>query len=201
MKEIRKGMLLVISGPSGAGNGTLVQKLLDKDPSFAFSVSVTTRGRRENEIEDVHYHFISEAEYDKLLSEDAFLEHASVHGHRYGTLKSEVYERMEKGQNVLLDIDPQGARAVMEKEKDCVSVFILPPTYRDLKVRLHTRNTEGEEEIQRRLNNARGEIEQMNRYRYLVVNDDLELAFDQLAAIVRAEKQNSVRYFPEIEEE
>jgi guanylate kinase len=199
MKEVRKGMLLVISGPSGAGKGTLVQKLLDKDPSFAFSVSVTTRERRENEIEDVHYHFISDAEYDKLLSEDAFLEHASVHGHRYGTLKSEVYERMERGQNVLLDIDPQGARAVMEKEKDCVSVFILPPSYHDLKVRLHTRNTEGEEEIQRRLSNARGEIEQKGRYRYLVVNDDLELAFDQLVAIVRAEKQNSVRYFPEIE--
>ena len=200
MKEIRKGMLLVISGPSGAGKGTLVSKLLDKDPSFAFSVSVTTRGRRENEIEDVHYHFISEEEYDKLLSEDAFLEHASVHGHRYGTLKSEVYERMERGQNVLLDIDPQGARAVMEKEKDCVSVFILPPSYHELKVRLHTRNTEGEEEIQRRLNNARGEIEQMGRYRYLIVNEDLELAFDQLVAVVRAEKQNSVRYFPKIEE-
>ena len=200
MKEIRKGMLLVISGPSGAGKGTMVSKLLDKDPSFAFSVSVTTRGRRENEIEDVHYHFISEEEYDKLPSEDAFIEHASVHGHRYGTLKSEVYDRMERGQNVLLDIDPQGARAVMEKEKDCVSVFILPPSYHDLKVRLHTRNTEREEEIQRRLNNARGEIEQMHRYRYLIVNDDLELAFDQLVAVVRAEKQNSVRYFPKIEE-
>ena len=200
MKETRKGMLLVISGPSGAGKGTLVSKLLEQDPTFAFSVSVTTRGKRENEIEDVHYHFISEEEYDKLLSEDAFLEHASVHGHRYGTLKSEVYERMDRGQNVLLDIDPQGARAVMEKEKDCVSVFILPPSYHDLKVRLHTRNTEGEEEIQRRLNNARGEIAQMDRYRYLVVNDNLELAFDQLVAIVRAEKQNSVRYFPEIEE-
>ena len=200
MKETRKGMLLVISGPSGAGKGTLVAKLLDKDPSFAFSVSVTTRGRRDNEIEDVHYHFISEEEYDKLLSEDAFLEHASVHGHRYGTLKSEVYERMEKGQNVLLDIDPQGARAVMEKEKDCVSVFILPPSYHELKVRLRTRNTEDEEEIRRRLSNARGEIEQMGRYRYLVVNDDLELAFDQLSAIVRAEKQNSVRFFPEVEE-
>ena len=200
MKEIRKGMLLVISGPSGAGKGTLVSRLLEKDPSFCFSVSVTTRGRRENEIEDVHYHFISDEEYDKLLAGDAFIEHASVHGHRYGTLKSEVYDRMEKGQNVLLDIDPQGAREVMRKEKDCVSVFILPPSYHDLKVRLHTRNTENEEEIQRRLNNARGEIRQMNRYRYLIVNDNLELAFEQLAAIVRAEKQNAVRYFPEIEE-
>ena len=200
MKETRKGMLLVISGPSGTGKGTLVAKLLEKDPTFAFSVSVTTRARRENEIEDVHYHFISDAEYDKLLDEDAFLEHASVHGNRYGTLKSEVYARMESGQNVLLDIDPQGARAVMEKEPDCVSVFILPPSYHDLKVRLHTRNTEKEEEIERRLHNARGEIEQMNRYRYLVVNDDLELAFDQLVAIVRAEKHNSVRYFPVVEE-
>ena len=200
MKETRKGMLLVISGPSGAGKGTLVSKLLDKDPSFTFSVSVTTRGKRPSEIEDVHYHFISDEEYDKLLAEDAFLEHACVHGNRYGTLKSEVYERMERGQNVLLDIDPQGARSVMEKEKDCVSVFVLPPSYHDLKVRLHTRNTEKEEEIQRRLNNARGEIAQMDRYRYLVVNDDLDLAFDQLSAIVRAEKQNTVRYFPEIEE-
>ena len=200
MKETRKGMLLVVSGPSGAGKGTLVAKLLEKDPSFCFSVSVTTRHRRENEIEDVHYHFISDEEYDKLLSEDAFIEHASVHGHRYGTLKSEVYDRMEKGQNVLLDIDPQGARAVMDKEKECVSVFILPPSYHDLKVRLHSRNTENEEEIQRRLNNARGEIAQMNRYRYLIVNDDLELAFEQLCAIVRAEKQNTVRYFPEIGE-
>ena len=200
MKEIRKGMLLVISGPSGAGKGTLVGKLLDKDPSFCFSVSVTTRSRRENEIEDVHYHFISDEEYDKLLAADAFIEHASVHGHRYGTLKSEVYDRMEKGQNVLLDIDPQGAREVMRKEKDCVSVFILPPSYHDLKVRLHSRNTENEEEIQRRLNNARGEISQMDRYRYLIVNDNLELAFDQLLAIVRAEKQNTVRYFPEIGE-
>lgn len=200
MKEKRKGMLLVISGPSGAGKGTLVERLLKKDPSFSFSVSVTTREKRKNEIEDVHYHFISEEDYDKLLEQDAFLEHASVHGHRYGTLKSEVYERMEKGQNVLLDIDPQGARAVMEKEKECVSIFILPPSYHDLKVRLHTRNTEKEEEIARRLGNARGEIAQMGRYRYLIVNDDLELAFDQLMAIVRAEKQNSVRYFPVIEE-
>ena len=200
MKEIRKGMLLLISGPSGAGKGTLVERLLEQDPSFIFSVSVTTRGRRENELEDVHYHFISEKEYDKLLAEDAFLEYASVHGHRYGTLKSEVFAHMEKGRNVLLDIDPQGARTVMERMPECVSVFILPPSFHELKVRLHTRNTEKEEEIQRRLTNARGEIAQMGRYRYLIVNDHLDLAFEQLNAIVRAEKQNSVRFFPEIEE-
>ena len=200
MKEIRKGMLLLISGPSGAGKGTLVARLLEQDPSFSFSVSVTTRARRENELEDVHYHFISEAEYDKLLSEDAFLEHASVHGHRYGTLKSEVFAQMERGRNVLLDIDPQGARTVMDRRPECVSVFILPPSFRELKVRLHTRNTEKEEEINRRLANARGEIAQMGRYRYLIVNDQIDLAFEQLNAIVRAEKQNSVRFFPEIEE-
>lgn len=200
MKETRKGMLLVISGPSGAGKGTLVNKLLDKDPSFTFSVSVTTRSRRENEIEGVHYYFISDEKYDTLLEADAFLEHASVHGHRYGTLKSEVYDRISNGQNVLLDIDPQGALSVMEKDRDCVSVFILPPSYAELKVRLHTRNTENEEEIQRRLYNARGEIKKMSSYRYLIVNDQLDLAFEKLTAIVRAEKQNSVRYFPEVED-
>ncbi len=200
MKETRKGMLLVISGPSGAGKGTLVERLLGKDPSFCFSVSVTTRERRRNETDGIHYHFITEQKYDELLAEDAFLEHATVHGHRYGTLKSEVYERMERGQNVLLDIDPQGARSVMEKEPACVSVFILPPSYASLRARLHTRNTEEPQEIERRLNNARGEVAQMSRYRYLIVNDDLELAFEQLRAIVRAEKQNSVRYFPEIGE-
>ncbi len=201
MKETRQGMLLVISGPSGAGKGSLVQKLLDQDPTFAFSVSATTRGRRENEIEDVHYHFLSEAEYDKLLDADAFLEHATVHGHRYGTLKQEVYDRMERGLNVLLDIDPQGARTVMEKEKNCVSVFILPPSYRELQVRLQKRNTENPEEIERRLHNARGEIAEMKRYRYLIVNDDLQQAFEQLMAVVQAEKQNSIRYFPVVEEE
>ena len=199
MKTTRKGMLLVISGPSGAGKGTLIDRLLKNDPSFAFSVSVTTRARRDYEIDDVHYHFISEEKYDKLLAEDAFIEHATVHGHRYGTLKSEVYERMERGQNVLLDIDPQGARTVVDKEKDCVSVFILPPSYHKLRERLHTRNTEDPVEIERRLGNAKGEIEQVGRYQYAVVNDSLELAFEQLTAIVNAEKQRTIRYFPVVE--
>lgn len=200
MKATRKGMLLVISGPSGAGKGTLISKLLDNDPSFVFSVSVTTRAPREMEIDHVHYHFISREEYDKLVEEDAFIEHATVHGNSYGTLKSEVYEHMEKGRNVLLDIDPQGARAVMAKEPECVSVFVLPPSYRKLKERLHTRNTEDPVEIERRFGNARGEIDQLQRYQYAVVNDDLELAFEQLTAIVNAEKQRTNRYFPIVED-
>lgn len=199
MKETRKGMLMVISGPSGTGKGTLAGRLLREDPSFAFSVSVTTRGIRSNEIADVHYHFITEEEYDRLLAQDAFLEHATVHGHRYGTLKSEVYERIERGQNVLLDIDPQGARSVMAQEPSCVSVFILPPSFEALRVRLHTRNTDDPAEIERRLHNARGELAQVDRYQYAIVNDDLDLAYAQLSAIARAEKQRTNRYFPVVE--
>lgn len=201
MKVERKGMLLVISGPSGTGKGTLCERLLREDPSFHFSVSATTRAPRSTETEGVHYYFISEAKYDKLLSQDAFLEYATVHGHRYGTLKEEVYRRMDQGQNVVLDIDPQGARAVMDKEKDCVSVFILPPSYKALRVRLHTRNTDDPKEIERRLGNARGEIQQIGRYQYAVVNDDLELAYSQLIAIVTAEKQRTLRFFPQVTEE
>lgn len=199
MKETRKGMLIVISGPSGTGKGTICEKLLNDDPSLTFSVSVTTRGRRETEIEGVHYFFVTEERYDELLSEDAFLEHATVHGHRYGTLKSQVEQLMDQGMNVVLDIDPQGAREVMRQRPDCVSIFILPPSYEALRVRLHTRNTDDPKEIERRLGNARGEIEQMHLYQYAVVNDDLELAYAQVSSIVAAEKQRTTRYFPVVE--
>lgn len=199
MTETRKGMLIVLSGPSGTGKGTLCEKLMRDDPSLVFSVSVTTRAPRETEIEGVHYFFIDDREYDALLAGDAFLEHATVHGHRYGTLKSQVESLIEQGKNVVLDIDPQGARAVMSRKPDCVSIFILPPSYETLRVRLHTRNTDDPEEIARRLGNARGEIEQMHLYQYVVVNDDLELAYSQLAAIIAAEKQRTTRYFPVVE--
>ena len=199
MKEERKGMLIVISGPSGTGKGTICEKLLSEDPSLTFSVSATTRYRRETEIDGVHYHFISEEKYDELLAQDAFLEHATVHGHRYGTLKSQVEELMEKGLNVVLDIDPQGAKEVMRQRPDCVSIFILPPSYAALRVRLHTRNTDDPKEIERRLGNAKGEIDQMHLYQYAVVNDDLELAYQQVYSIIAAEKQRTTRYFPVIE--
>ena len=201
MAKERKGMLLVISGPSGTGKGTLCDRLLKDDPSFHFSVSVTTRAPRYNETEGASYFFISEQKYDTLLEEDAFIEHATVHGHRYGTLKSEVYKAIEDGQNVILDIDSQGALNVMAKEPDCVSVFVMPPSYKVLEQRLHTRNTDDPKEIARRLRNARGEMEKVSNYRYAIVNDEVEAAYETLKSIVHAEKNNTKRYFPVVTEE
>ncbi len=197
----RVGMLLIISGPSGTGKGTLVKRLMESDPSIAFSCSVTTRAPRVGEIEGIHYHFVDEAEYDHMLENDEFLEHATVHGHRYGTPRKQVEQLIAQGKNVLLDIDPQGALAVMANAKDYVSIFILPPSFSALRVRLHTRNTDDPVEIERRLRNARKEVLNISKYQYAVINDDLELAVFQLQNIVNAEKQRTNRFLPTILED
>ena len=201
MREARKGMLLVISGPSGAGKGTLYNRVLKADPDMTFSVSYTTRAPRPGEVEGKDYCFVTEDQFRQMLERDGFLEHADVHGHMYGTPRQPVLEALEAGRSVMLDIDPQGALQVMEKMPGCVSVFILPPSFKELRRRLEGRGTEKPEEIERRLRNARGEVTQMGHYQYLVVNDDLEEAYRTLQGIVDAEKQRSCRYFPVVEEE
>ncbi|MBR6028616.1 MAG: guanylate kinase [Clostridia bacterium] len=203
MVERRKGMLIVLSGPSGAGKGTLGEMLRAKDKKVVFSVSATTRKPRSGETDGVHYHFMTEERFEELVAQDAFVEYATVHGNRYGTLKSEVLERLERGQDVLLDIDTQGALQVMERMPDCVSVFILPQSFKELRARLTARNTEGQEEIDLRMRNARREVSEMNRYRYLIVNrtGHAAAAYRTLRQIVLSERQRSSRYFPEVEDD
>lgn len=201
MREARKGMLLVISGPSGAGKGTLYNRVLAADPTITFSVSYTTRGPRPGEVDGKDYCFVTEDQFRQMLDQDGFLEHADVHGHMYGTPRQPVLDALEAGRSVMLDIDPQGALQVMQKMPDCVSVFILPPSFAELRRRLTGRGTEKPEEIERRLHNARGEVKLMGKYQYLVVNDDLEVAYRTLQGIVDAEKQRSSRFFPVVEEE
>ena len=199
MSEIRKGMLLVISGPSGTGKGTLIERLMKEDPTLVFSVSATTRAPRPGEIDGVHYHFVTNEQYDQLVAENAFVEYANVHGNRYGTLRSEVYERLERGENVVLDIDVQGALNVIASEKEKVSIFILPPSMQELRSRLTGRGTETQEAVERRLHNAVWEISQKDKYQYKVINDDLESCLHTLQAIIEAEKHSSIYYSVDID--
>ena len=199
-KTDRKGILILISGPSGTGKGTLCERLVAQDKGIIFSVSATTRARRECEQEGVHYHFISEAEFDKLLKDNELLEHATVHEHRYGTPRLPVEAALEMGLDVLLDVDSQGAMNVMKQIKNCVSVFILPPSFTSLKQRLHTRNTDDETEIKKRLDNARAEIARYVHYDYALINDELDMAFNRLCCIIKAERMRTLRYHPNIPE-
>lgn len=196
MREVRKGMLLVVSGPSGVGKGTVCKCLAEE---MRYSVSCTTRAPRPGEVEGKDYFFVTEEKFLQMVAADGFLEYACVHGNYYGTPRQPVMEALEAGESVRLEIDPQGALQVMEKMPDCVSVFILPPSYAELRRRLEGRQTETQEVIERRLENAKGEIAQMGRYQYLIVNDDLESAKRALLAVVSAENQRTTRYFPTME--
>jgi guanylate kinase len=185
----RRGLLLILSSPSGAGKSTLTQTLVREDPSIRLSVSVTTRPKRHSEIDGVHYRFIDKADFEEMCARDDLLEFAEVHGNHYGTPRKPVEQALAAGQDVMFDIDWQGTQQVCKALRDdVVSVFILPPNMAELRARLERRAEDPSDVIARRLANAREEIAQWGGYDYVLVNDDLQRTYEELRAILAAER-------------
>lgn len=186
----RRGLMLILSSPSGAGKTTLTRMLLQQpDLDLKLSISVTTRKRRSSEADGIHYHFIDQEAFFRLRNSGDLLEQAEVHGNFYGTPRKWVEERLSQGRDVLFDIDYQGARQVREKApRDVVTIFILPPSMRELRARLERRAEDSSETIEKRLAAARNEIDRWTDYDYVLVNEDIQTTFDDLTAIVRAER-------------
>jgi guanylate kinase len=190
----RRGLLLILSSPSGAGKSTLTENLVRQDPSIKLSISVTTRPKRTSEIDGVHYRFISADEFAEMRERGDLLESAEVHGNFYGTPRKPVEQALARGEDMMFDIDWQGTRQICEKMRsDVVSVFVLPPSMAELKARLERRAEDSPEVIERRLRNAREEIAQWGSYDYVLVNDDLQLTFADLKAILGAERMRRER--------
>ncbi len=178
--------MIVITGPSGVGKGTLIRGLCERIPELELSVSATTREPRPGEREGVDYHFLNDEEFDRLLAEGAFVEHASYAGNRYGTLRSELERRLEQGVPVVLEIEVQGARQVREAVPAATTVFIAPPSLEALRARLVGRGTDTPAQVDSRLQTAGEEIKSRAEFGYVVVNDRLEQATEQLVEIVRS---------------
>jgi len=189
MKQNRKGLLLVISGPAGVGKGTINLSLISRNSDIRMSVSATTRAPRPGEIDGVHYFFKSEEEFQKMIESGAFLEYMRVFNtHYYGTPKSFVEQELAEGRSVILEIDVQGAMRVKAAYPDAVLIFIAPPSMSELKSRLIHRGTESSEAIERRFETAYHEMELVDRYDYVVVNDILDLAIARTEDIIVAER-------------
>ncbi len=183
-----KGLLMVVSGPSGAGKGTICKEFLKTHGNVYPSVSTTTRGPRKAEVEGINYHFISLDSFKTLLEQDAFLEHAKVYGNMYGTTKDAVMSKINKGIDVLLEIEMQGARQVKEKYPNGVYIFILPPSLKDLEKRIQKRGSETPESMKNRLGAAYNEIGFIKEYNYYIINDEIDNAVEIISAIYIAEK-------------
>ncbi len=190
----RRGVMLVISSPSGAGKSTLARKLMEEFADVTLSVSATTRAPRPNECDGVDYQFLTRAAFDRMVSEDAFLEWAEVFDHCYGTPRADTEAQLAAGQDVIFDVDWQGADALHDQmPNDVVSVFVLPPSMAALQARLTSRLGSTPESVARRMRDARSEIMHWRRYDYCLVNDDLESAYEALRHILRTERMKRLR--------
>jgi guanylate kinase len=189
----RRGMMFILSSPSGAGKTTLSRNLLEQEENVTLSISMTTRARRPSEIDGVHYHFVSQHRFDVMRDAGDLLEWAVVHGHSYGTPREPVERALAEGRDVLFDIDWQGARQLYDKMRDdVVSVFVLPPSAAELKARLERRAEDNAATIERRLRNAAEEIPHWTEYDYVLVNRDLDKSFNRLRAILATERLKRV---------
>jgi guanylate kinase len=190
----RRGLMFILSSPSGAGKTTLSRMLLAADSEIKLSVSATTRPPRPGEIDGVHYHFVSPETFDRMVEEDDFYEWAHVFGHRYGTPKGMIRAALKEGQDFLFDIDWQGTQQLYQKDQqDVVRVFILPPSIDELHRRLQGRATDSAEVIAARMERARAEISHWDGYDYVIINDDVNVCFDKVRAILEAERMKRAR--------
>lgn len=195
----KKGFLLVISGPSGVGKGTVCTTLMASHPQLKLSTSVTTRTKRPEEKEGVSYYFKTTEEFENMIRADGLLEYAKVHGNFYGTPKDFVNQQIDQGEIVILEIDVQGALQVKQNHPGAVFVFLLPPDMEELRRRIVTRGTETQEVIELRMKNARNEISYIHKYDYIVINNEVQSAAEQIYTIIRAERMRVVNN-PHIEE-
>ena len=189
----QSGILFVLSGPSGAGKGTICQELLRQIPNLQYSVSATTRKPRLGETNGINYWFKEKDEFEEMIKNDLLLEYAEVYGNYYGTPKEQVLKVLKSGKNVVLEIDPQGAMQVKAKFPEGVFIYILPPSLDELAARITKRGTDSKDSIKKRLSAATEEIQYALKYDYVVVNDKVETAVDSIATIISAEKFNSKR--------
>jgi guanylate kinase len=190
----RRGLMLVLSSPSGAGKTTLSRRLLQSDPSITLSVSATTRKPRANEIDGQDYHFLDAAEFERRVKAGDFLEHATVFGNRYGTPKKAVMAELEGGKDVLFDIDWQGTQQLRQQARDdVVSVFVLPPSHDELERRLRARAQDAENVVQKRMAKAADEISHWAEYDYIIINDDVTRAQTQMETVLAAERLKRIR--------
>ncbi len=188
-----KGVLLVVSGPAGVGKGTVCKEFMTRNEKAFLSVSMTTREPRTGEIDGVNYYFTTKEEFLKLVAENKFLEYAQFCDNYYGTPTEEVQKQLSRGNDVILEIEVQGALQIKEKFPECILIFVVPPSFAELKDRLTGRATETPEVVEKRLNRAREEFEFMPEYDYLLLNDTVEKAVARLESIVTAEKLKACR--------